>query len=776
MKCLIRIHRARITRGSSRFQCPCSSTALPRGAVWLAAALWVSGILGAPAPKAGAQCKNAGWNASPNKRSTAQYASNPFSFSIPEPVAGDPNLEVIGDQFFAADVNGDGLLDYTFRSWTALYVYDHDGTPIWNQPVTHPSGNGGSKHAAADLDGDGQVEIAALNASDQILIFDGSDGTLERTVTLTDLGENRMAGHIAVANLRGAGDRDLIVQTQDERLQGSGYYYYINRSLIALNVESDPAKILWTVEQDANTEYPQPAPAGIYEGYWGQAHGPFLCADVDGDGLDEVAGATLVDDDGQVISMGYPSDWIVSNGSDFIDHLDAIALGDFKPDLPGLEWVMSEEDWLGGAVWNNWHTTMLSAAGILWRKECDIWPDGSEREPQNVAVGDFNTGREAAEVWARSRLGNSSVSQHPWLFDNTGNQYTHFSIDTALPAGFNTSPDGGNKNGIEMIWTIDWDGPSSPEYIAAKARYVLGNIGVFNAENGEAVWATPHDFGAVTAAMVYVADVSGDSREEVVVYDSLDGKIKIYWNEASNPSPGPNKWDDPLYRRLKQQWNYYSPGSYTRRDPLTLGLKIFLEGAYDTTAHAMRGTLDEYQIIPAVSPYVEDPRVAYALPEDVVDWVLVQLRSAPNGPPVYTRSAFIEKDGHVVMEGGDAALDLFAEKGSYYIVVRHRNHLAVMSREKVDFSGGSADYDFSQSADQYYGEDGGALLESGVYGMIAGDANGSGIISNSDKDPIIGSLNQSGYMDCDTNLSGIVTYADKDYIVANLNRASQVQY
>ena len=325
--------------------------------------------------------------------------------------------------------------------------------------------------------------------------------------------------------------------------------------------------------------------------------------------------------------------------------------------------------------------------------------------------------------------------------------------------------------GIEMIWTIDWDA-GEEECIAATARHIFGNVGVFHAENLEPVWHMPVDFSSVQASMLYVADVSGDSREEVVVYDANDAKIKIYWNGDSNPDPGPDKWDDPLYRRLKQVWNYYSPGSYTRRDPLILSLKIYLEGAYDALAHSMRTDLNP-DLIPLASPFTQDLRVVTAVPEDAVDWVLVQLRATTTGPAVISRSAFIRNDGRVIMEDGSTGLHLFAEKGSYYVVIRHRNHLAVMSSLVVDLNSGSGDFDFSTSGSQFYGTAGGNLLENGVWGMVAGETNDSGIVTNADKDEIISHLNYTGYYSADCNLSGIVTHADKEPVIINLNRSSQ---
>jgi hypothetical protein len=353
-------------------------------------------------------------------------------------------------------------------------------------------------------------------------------------------------------------------------MEGAGIEYYMNRSLIAYSL--DTGQELWRVNQNRD-----PAD-GLYEGYWGPAHGPFMAADVDLDGKDEVVGGNWVDHDGRVVSIGYPTAWLSYElAIKYADHLDAINVGDFRPDLPGLEWIVTQEDHSSGvSEWNAWHTAMCATDKVLWRIETSLFGDGREREPQNAAVGNYSQATAFSEVWVSSRAPTGTLDhQHPWVFDAAGIQKTDYNIATRLPAGFNAYPGTGNKEGIEPIHTIDWFGEPKDQ-IAAVARHVDGNFGVLDPMTGTAYWSTTGSSPSMAAAMLYVADVAGDAREEIVVYDTTDHKIKVYWNEAPNPNqPKVSKWDDPLYRRLKQNWNYYQPGSYTYGDyPLISNIQI----------------------------------------------------------------------------------------------------------------------------------------------------------------------------------------------------------
>jgi hypothetical protein len=75
-----------------------------------------------------------------------------------------------------------------------------------------------------------------------------------------------------------------------------------------------------------------------------------------------------------------------------------------------------------------------------------------------------------------------------------------------------------------------------------------------------------------------------------------------------------------------------------------------------------------------------------------------------------------------------------------------------------------ASWDFTTGADKYYGGATGAKeLETGVWGMIGGDVNGSGHISAADRIQVR-TAGGFGYLDEDVNLTGNVSAADRIFI------------
>jgi pimeloyl-ACP methyl ester carboxylesterase len=116
-----------------------------------------------------------------------------------------------------------------------------------------------------------------------------------------------------------------------------------------------------------------------------------------------------------------------------------------------------------------------------------------------------------------------------------------------------------------------------------------------------------------------------------------------------------------------------------------LNAKVFLEGPYDVN-NQMQALLD----VPLTSPYSEDQRTIDTMPNDIVDWVLVQLRKSANGNAVVSKSVLLRKDGQLVDDNGTTIeIPLNAPDDNYYIVIKHRNHLSVMSAVAQPFGSAS---------------------------------------------------------------------------------------
>ena len=185
-------------------------------------------------------------------------------------------------------------------------------------------------------------------------------------------------------------------------------------------------------------------------------------------------------------------------------------------------------------------------------------------------------------------------------------------------------------------------------------------------------------------------------------------------------------------------------------------LTALLEGPYNGSS--METTLNTDDLIPLEQPYNVLPW-NYAgtesigdLPADVVDWVLIELRDATDpslADPLssrLTRALFITGDGRMVSLDGQSLPEInFVPDNNLYAVVRHRNHIDILSNGALIPSGNTFSYDFTTSLTQAYGA-GNGYKEIGVnvFGLVSGDIDADGKVFASD---FVGWATESGTLD-----------------------------
>jgi hypothetical protein len=221
---------------------------------------------------------------------------------------------------------------------------------------------------------------------------------------------------------------------------------------------------------------------------------------------------------------------------------------------------------------------------------------------------------------------------------------------------------------------------------------------------------------------------------------------------------------------------------------INLDLLVYLEGPFNGTQ--MGNALNTQNQIPLAQPYNTAPwnysgaeSVGSIPNNNVVDWVLIELRDATSASSaiptssIGTQAAFLLKDGSVVATDGGSILNFnVTVNHDLFVVVWHRNHLGVLSANALSQTGGVFNYDFSTSLAQVYnGGAGYKEISTGVYGMVAGDANGSGELNAADNNLWKTNAGKNGYLPTDYNMDVQANNLDKnDYYVPNINYESQV--
>jgi len=211
---------------------------------------------------------------------------------------------------------------------------------------------------------------------------------------------------------------------------------------------------------------------------------------------------------------------------------------------------------------------------------------------------------------------------------------------------------------------------------------------------------------------------------------------------------------------------------------ITLDLKAYLEGPWNGVI--MGDNLYFLGYLPLDQPYNGEPWYYHgnesvaAIPPNVVDWVLVELRetigdasTATLDSLIYREAAFILRDGKIVGLDGVSLLQCnVTVSANLYVVLRHRNHLGILSGFPLQESGGVYSYDFSNGSNQVYGGPiGHKEISTNVWGKPGGDGNADGQVNAVDKNDIWKQqAGQSGYLGGDFDLNGDVQQQDKNDI------------
>ncbi len=220
-----------------------------------------------------------------------------------------------------------------------------------------------------------------------------------------------------------------------------------------------------------------------------------------------------------------------------------------------------------------------------------------------------------------------------------------------------------------------------------------------------------------------------------------------------------------------------------------LSMKVFLEGPYNGSV--MNTELASAIEFPLAQPYFPAPwgylgtESIDAVPGGgIVDWMLIELRDAPNASSatpatiISRQAGFVRSDGMVVaMNGLDDPFFTTSVSQQLFVVLYHRNHLAVMSANPLTLLSGTYNYDFTTASTQTYGGTlGSKELSTGVWGMYGSDMNSDGNISMDDIDNIWESqAGHAGYSPADANLDCQVDNKDKDdQLIPNLGAGCQV--
>lgn len=250
---------------------------------------------------------------------------------------------------------------------------------------------------------------------------------------------------------------------------------------------------------------------------------------------------------------------------------------------------------------------------------------------------------------------------------------------------------------------------------------------------------------------------------------------------------------------------YTSTVNITVTPATEMGLKVLLSGCYSISVGLMYDSLRVKGLIDDNSVYdtgeLINPGVLSSSGNDaIVDWILVELRNK-NIPTtiMLAKSGLLQRDGDIVDMDGTSNLwfPLDSNRAEYYVVIKHRNHLGVMTSTIRTFNDDALlSIDFTNPSTSLYSRGtpyhnpspllGATRIMGGKRCLYAGNCNNQQIhqvvtyntSSYSDRLALYnytgGGIPFNGYSDYDLNMDGKVLFVglNPDRLVILVNCAN----
>ena len=162
----------------------------------------------------------------------------------------------------------------------------------------------------------------------------------------------------------------------------------------------------------------------------------------------------------------------------------------------------------------------------------------------------------------------------------------------------------------------------------------------------------------------------------------------------------------------------------------------------------------------------------------IVDWVFVELRDKDdNSVIIDSQSAFLQRDGDVVGIDGFSDIGFNQDQGDYYVAIKHRNHLGIMSASTQALSSTKTIVDLSSNPSAVEGESNAVVaLANGKFGAYTGDFDSNQQVQNSDASGVIQLIGGSGYDNADMDINTQIQNSDVNVLInPNIGRGQQFQ-
>lgn len=643
-----------------------------------------------------------------------------------------------GATLAAIDVNNDGVIDASVpkgnNGMANVLESADNAAAICIYTIRNSDGDGAADYLDLDSDNDGVNDIQEAGFTG--VADANNDGMVDGPDTDRDgISDTADGGPAAY------GDGTGTAVPRDRDLDGVPDYRDLDSDNDGINDLRESGIALADADGNGMADGPDNDGDGIVDaadgrnGVYGDA-GAVVLRDTDGDGIADMLDLDS-DNDGlnDVRESGLAAS-ADANNDGMVDGIDN--------DNDGIRSVADGNDAIYGDVGDP----------ADFDKDNDGVPDARDLDSDNDGINDL---RESGQPGVADADNNGMVDGPD--ADSDGIRDSADAADTQFGETGDTPSKDTDGDGVQDSNDLDSDNDTISDLVESGQPVAdTNNNGVADGPDtdGDGIVnnadAAPGTYGDLNDPVP--ADTDGDGMPN---HNDLD----------SNPSPGldigdnhytdldPNndgKVDNPVDPDKDGIPNNggldFNPNSFGGLGKQTnLSIKAMLQGAvFFSTGGLMRDNLRAMGLIPLNSPYTGSlsPKFAHygtasieqttpavlsanaGTGDAIVDWVLIEFRSSPT-TIVQTVSGLLQRDGDVVL-GSGAPFRVALPEGAYYVSIKHRNHLGIMTSAPVVVAGvaGTVDFINATAADLYNtaGFDGSERMTfNGINCMWAGNVN-----------------------------------------------------
>jgi hypothetical protein len=199
-------------------------------------------------------------------------------------------------------------------------------------------------------------------------------------------------------------------------------------------------------------------------------------------------------------------------------------------------------------------------------------------------------------------------------------------------------------------------------------------------------------------------------------------------------------------------------------------LSVLLEGCYNPSTDVMENELRTTNVLASHFP-------GRSIPVNAVDSINVELRNDTSSTASIRRfrPVWLLTDGTIrdFADTTKMSVEFGAPSGDYFVVVRHRSHLPIMSAAPRPLTSAGTLVEFTESASSAFGVSPMKLVGT-RYCMIAGDVDANGGLGASDLVRTRVAIGSVEYMPEDVDMNGGVGASDLVMVRVNIGQASEV--